>query len=73
MDIDTFDRLSEISYRLECGTELLYALFCVLRHDDYTAKDFAPVMYAGHLYFSHLNDDLHKLIRQQEGALSHDR
>ena len=46
MDIDTFDRLSEISYRLECGTELLYALFCVLRHDDYTAKDFAPVMEA---------------------------
>ena len=126
MDIDTFDRLSEISYRLECGTELLYALFCALRHDDYTAKDFAPVMEAGHLYFSHLrncatiihahltcselpvlrcrrspgvspprssalprksgpasnaqfiiaqflNDDLHKLIRQQEGALSHDR
>lgn len=43
MDIDTFDRLSEISYRLECGTDLLYALFCVLRHDDY--------MYAGHLFF----------------------
>ena len=59
MDIDTLDRLEEL-----CGAELLYALFCALRHDDYVAKDFAPAMCTAQIYIAELSEGLHALVNE---------
>lgn len=64
MDMNLLDQLAEISHRLDCGAELLYALFCALRHDDYVAKDFAPAMCAAQIYIAELSEGLHALVNE---------
>lgn len=58
MDFETFDKLSMITHRLECGANFLYVVYDCMNRDLYSDATFAPVLLAAYEYMTDLTKEL---------------
>ena len=65
-EIESYDRVSFLLYRLECAVHLLQILYENMNCDKYTSDMFAPAIYIAYEYL----DQIEQALRQwKEEAL----
>ena len=62
MDIDTADKLSNLAFQLECGTNTILMMYECFRHDAFSSGMFAPATFAMYDYFNRLTEELKEII-----------
>jgi len=60
-DIEGYDKLASLSFRMDCGIGLLDVIYECVRRGQFDTDMFAPAVYAALEYFNGLNNSLKQL------------
>ena len=65
MDIDLYDRLTAVLFRMECVAQAMYAMYDCQRRDDYAADLFAPGTFVLHDYLDRLTSEMRSILKEE--------